>query len=126
MTYAVVALGGILGSLMRWLVALALPMGDGLPWGTFLANASGCFAIGLYNTLAVPGGLLSAGPRMRVFVMTGICGGYTTFSGFSLETFLLTSAGDPGAALVYVGSSLLSWLAAVWLGDAVAHRLNRL
>lgn len=118
-------LGGVIGSLLRWLVSLALPLIDGgLPWATFAANASGCFVIGFYAALTGPDGRLFVGPRMRQFVMTGICGGYTTFSGFSLETFRFLTAADLRSAALYVGISLASWLACVWLGDLLASRLN--
>jgi fluoride exporter len=119
-------LGGVIGSLLRWLVGLLLPPGaGGLPWAIFAANASGCLVIGLYAALTGPDGRLFVGPRMRQFVMTGICGGYTTFSGFSLETLQLVSSGDVHSAALYVALSLASWLAAVWLGDLLASRLNR-
>jgi CrcB protein len=121
----VVTLGGVIGSLLRWAVALVLPLAEGiLPWATFAANASGCLVIGFYATLTGPDGRLFVGPRTRQFVMIGICGGYTTFSGFGLETFALLSAGDAGSAGLYLSISLASWLAAVWLGDVVARRLN--
>lgn len=123
--YAVVTLGGVIGSLLRWLVSFALPFIEGgLPWATFAANASGCFVIGFYAALTGPDGRLFVGPRMRQFVMTGICGGYTTFSGFSLETFRFLTAADPRSAAIYIALSLASWLASVWLGDVLASRLN--
>jgi len=124
--YAAVIAGGILGSLMRWIVALVLPPAlAGLPWPTLFANVTGCFIIGFFATLSAPDGRLFAGPRTRQFVMTGICGGYTTFSGFSLETFRLFADGDHRAAVVYIVVSLITWFAAVWSGDALASRLNR-
>ena len=120
-----VTLGGVIGSLMRWAVSLLLPLAEGgLPWATFAANASGCFVIGFYATLTGPDGRLFVGPRTRQFVTTGVCGGYTTFSGFSLETFRFLSAGDGRSAALYLSISLSSWLAAVWLGDVLARRLN--
>jgi len=118
-------LGGVLGSLLRWLVSLALPpIEGGLPWATLVANASGCLVIGFYAALTGPDGRLFVGPRTRQFVMTGICGGYTTFSGFSLETFRFLSAGDWRPSVLYLVLSLASWLLAVWLGDILASRLN--
>jgi CrcB protein len=106
-------------------VALLLPQAQGdLPWATFVANVSGCFVIGFYAALTGPDGRLFAGPRMRQFVMTGICGGYTTFSGFSLETFGFLSVGDLGSAALYLALSLAGWLAAVWLGHIAASVLN--
>jgi len=123
--YGVVMLGGVLGSLLRWAVALFLPLAEGgLPWATFTANASGCFVIGFYATLTGPDGRVFASPRMRQFVMTGICGGYTTFSGFSLEVFRFLLDGDVRSAALYLLVSLVSWLAAVWLGEILAWRLN--
>lgn len=123
--YGVVMAGGVIGSLLRWTVTLLLPIAEaGLPWATLLANATGCFAIGFYATLTDPGGRLFVGPRMRQFVMTGICGGYTTFSGFSLETVHFVLSGDERSAALYLTISVASWLAAVWLGDVLARRFN--
>ena len=123
--YAFVVAGGILGSLMRWLVALVLPAAaGGLPWPTLFANVTGSFIIGLYAGLTGPDGRLFVDPRTRQFVMTGICGGYTTFSGFAVEMLRFVQAGDTGQAALYLGVSVVSWLAAVWLGDIVARRLN--
>jgi len=123
--YGVVTLGGVIGSLLRWAVSFMQPWAEGgLPWATFAANASGCLVIGFYAAFTGPDGRLFVGPRTRQFVMTGICGGYTTFSGFSLETFRFLSTGDGRSAALYLSISLASWLAAVWLGDVVARRLN--
>ena len=123
--YGMVMLGGVVGSLLRWLVALLLPQSQGgLPWGTFAANASGCFVIGFYAALTGPDGRVFVGPLVRQFVMIGICGGYTTFSSFSLETLHFLVARDYGSAALYIAISLASWLAAVWLGDALAWRIN--
>lgn len=123
--YGAVIAGGILGSLMRWLVALVLPAAaGGFPWPTLFANVTGCFVIGFYAGLTGPDGRLFVDPRTRQFVMTGICGGYTTFSGFSLEMLHFVQAGDARQALIYLGVSVASWLAAVWLGDIAARRLN--
>jgi len=124
--YTAVIAGGILGSLLRWLAALVLPaVAGGLPWPTLFANVAGCWVIGFYAGLTGPDGRLFVDPRTRQFVMTGICGGYTTFSGFSLETFRLFADGDHRAAIVYIVVSLITWFAAVWSGDALASRLNR-
>jgi fluoride exporter len=124
--FAVIA-GGILGSLLRWLVALALPqLAGGFPWPTFVANVTGSFVIGFFSTLTGPDGRVFAGPRARQFVMTGICGGYTTFSGFAVEMLRFVEARDGRQAVIYLAASILSWLAAVWLGDVAARRLNRM
>jgi CrcB protein len=123
--YFSVIAGGILGSLLRWLVALILPAIDGgFPWPTLFANVTGCFVIGLYAGLTGPDGRLFVDPRTRQFVMTGICGGYTTFSGFTVEMLRFVQGGDVPQAAIYLGTSVLSWLFAVWLGDIAARRLN--
>jgi CrcB protein len=123
--YGAVTLGGIIGSLLRWAVGLMLPATVGaIPWATLFANVTGCLAIGFFATLTGPDGRLFVGPRARQFFMTGICGGYTTFSAFSLETLQLALSGDAGLALLYLALSLAGWLAAVWLGDVLAWRMN--
>lgn len=126
--YAAVALGSALGGTMRWgadglLHALA---GAGFPLGTLFVNVTGSFLIGVYAALAAPDGRLLATPRQRQFVMTGVCGGYTTFSIFSLETVRLVEAGRPVLAALTVGISVVSWLLAVWAGWMIATRINRL
>jgi fluoride exporter len=125
--YAVVALGSVIGGVLRALASVAVHghVGPGFPWGTLFVNVTGSLAIGFYATLAGPEGRLFAGTRQRQFVMTGICGGYTTFSIFSLETFQLVRAGDLPAAGLNVGLSVVGSLAAVWLGHILATALNR-
>jgi CrcB protein len=124
--YAWVVAGGIIGSLARWIVALLLPASaGGMPWPTLFANLTGCFVIGFYAALTGPDGRLFVSPRARQFVMTGICGGYTTFSGFSLEVLQLLAGGRLHIAAIYVVLSLTTWLIAVWLGDAIGERINR-
>lgn len=125
--YAYVTTGGILGSLLRWIEALLIPATSGaIPWATLLANTTGCLLIGFYSALTGPDGRLFVRPEIRQFVMTGICGGYTTYSGFAIEMAAFAGRGDLGVALLYLGVSIVSWLAAVWLGDLAANRLNRL
>jgi fluoride exporter len=126
--YALVAFGSVIGGVLRAVASLMIHMhlGSGFPWGTLFVNITGSLAIGFYATLTGPEGRLFPGTRQRQFVMTGICGGYTTFSAFSLETFQLAQAGDLSAAGINVGLSLVSWLAAVWLGHVLATGLNRL
>ncbi len=89
-------------------------------------NVTGSFIIGFYSALTGPDGRLLASPRQRQFVMVGICGGYTTFSAFSLETLRLVQSGNLPAALLNIGISVAGWLTAVWIGHALATRINRL
>ena len=126
--YAIVAAGGISGSVLRWLLGLAAPLlvGSALPWGTLFANVTGSFAIGFFARLSGPDGRLFVGPRTRQFFMTGVCGGYTTFSMFTLETLHFVQSGDLWRAVLYLLFSIVTWLAAAWAGDVVAMRLNKL
>jgi len=124
--YACVAAGGMLGSVARYLVSLLIPSLFALPLATLFVNVTGSFVIGFYSTLSGPDGRLFASTRQRQFVMTGFCGGYTTFSAFSLETFRLLHGGKAGTAFVYIAASVVTWLVAVWLGHRLARRLNRL
>jgi len=124
--YAYVAAGSILGGLARYLVSLAMDTGPGFPWATLFINATGSFIIGLFATLSGPDGRLFASVQQRQFVMTGFCGGYTTFSTFSLETFKLYHSGMAHTALAYIATSVVCWLVSVWLGHILASRLNRL
>ncbi|AZU03435.1 hypothetical protein X907_0894 [Glycocaulis alkaliphilus] len=113
-----VAAGGALGALTRYAVALALAGGD-LPWGTLAANACGSLLIGLYAGAMVCG-RIKPGLVQRHFVVTGFCGGFTTFSIFSLEIVLLAQAGEAGPALLYLVLSIVLWLAGVAAGWKLA------
>lgn len=126
--YMAVGLGSAIGGTARWLVSewmQAWAVG-GFPWGTLFVNVTGSLLIGFYAALTAPDGRLLAGPRQRHFVMTGICGGYTTFSIFSLETLQLAQAGRLALSGLHVSISLAAWLLAVWAGYALATRMNRL
>ncbi len=126
--YLAIALGGALGSVARHLASLAglALLGPAFPWGTLGVNVLGSFLIGLYATLTGPNGRLSATPAMRHGVMGGFCGGFTTFSMFSLESITLIEAGRGGLAAGYVAISVATWLPAAWLGHRLAERMNRL
>ena len=120
-----IALGGALGSVARyWIAVWALPISRGLPWGTILINVAGSFAIGLFGTLTLANGRHPAPETVRLFFMVGVCGGFTTFSSFSLQTLDLLRTGAWGRALANAGLSLLLCLGAVALGHALGAALN--
>lgn len=121
-----VALGSGLGAASRYLCSLLAlwVLGSGFVWGTLAANVLGSFLIGLYATLTAVGGRWPAGPVARQFVLAGFCGGFTTFSLFSLETLVLIEHGLPWSAALLVGASLCLWLGAAWGGHVVGARMN--
>lgn len=121
----VVASGGALGSVGRYLLAgLMAPISQGVPWGTVAINIVGSFVIGFFGTLTLAHGRFPVPENLRLFVLVGLCGGFTTFSSFSLQTLDLLRAGAVNRALVNVGASVVLCLCAVALGHAVAARLN--
>jgi CrcB protein len=126
--YLAVGLGSGIGAVARYLCSLGLiaMLGDGFPWGTLAVNIVGSFIIGLYATLTEPDGRIFARATTRQFVLAGFCGGFTTFSIFSLETLRLAEAGSLTLASVNVATSVVLWLAAVGAGFRLAQRLNRL
>ncbi len=120
-----VAAGGAIGSLGRYGLALAMaPLSQSLPWGTILINVAGSFAIGAFGTLTLAEGRFPAPEAWRLFVMVGVCGGFTTFSAFSLQTFDLLRAGAGGRATLNVAVSVALCLAAVAAGHYAAARVN--
>lgn len=126
MTYLLIALGGALGSVSRyWLSGVvAHRIGETFPWGTLWVNVSGCVVIGFIATLTGPDGRIFAGSDTRQFLMAGICGGYTTFSSFGLQTLNLLREGDWLRAAAYVIGSVVLCLIGVWLGHLGAAVLN--
>lgn len=122
-----VGLGAALGSVARALVSLGTveSLGPEFPWGTLTVNVLGSLLIGLYARLSEADGRCAAGPVTRHFVLAGFCGGFTTFSIFSLETLLLAEQGHLAMAGANIGLSVTLWLAAVWLGDRIGRHLNR-
>lgn len=115
-----VALGGAIGSVGRYLVSAVWMPAAGphaLPWGTLLVNVAGSFLYGLL--FAVLTQYLPASGTLRVALLAGFLGGFTTFSSFSFETVRLFQEGQPGLAIGYVLASVLSCLLAVWLGLAL-------
>src|SRR5690349_23202749 len=77
-------------------------IGANFPWGTLIVNVTGCFVIGIFNTVTGPDGGILVPSNIRILVMVGVCGGYTTFSSFGLETLNLVRGGEWFAAEAYI------------------------
>jgi len=124
-TCLIIMIGGALGTLARYLVSLlALPYSRELPWGTMLINISGSFVIGFFGTLTLAQGRYPLPETTRLFVMVGLCGGYTTFSSFSLQTLDLLRSGAMVRALVNITASVVLCIAAVAIGHLIAAQMN--
>ena len=123
---AAAAVGGALGSLARDMGSLATaPISEVLPWGTILINIAGSFVIGA-TASATAGGRLGVPEIWRVFVMVGLCGGFTTFSAFSLQTFDLLREGAMVRAGLNVALSVALCLAGTAAGYAAVRALARI
>ena len=106
MNLLAVGAGGAVGAVCRYLLGQVLPtLGSGFPLGTFVVNLIGCFAIGLIAGFAGRQGGLE--PRLVLLLQAGVCGGFTTFSTFSLEALSLIEEGEVGIAFLYIGLSVL-------------------
>lgn len=122
---AVIAAGGILGSLARYGLALALPALSGtFPWATFLANVSGSLLLGLL--LVILAEVLAPSRYLRPFLGVGVLGGYTTFSTYTSDARSLLAVGHGPLALAYVfgtlAACLLATLVGIWLGRLLERR----
>jgi CrcB protein len=124
--YIWVAIGGALGTTGRyWLSGLvARLIGETFPWGTLLINLTGSILIGFFATLTGPDGRVFVGSTGRQFVMIGICGGYTTFSSFSLQTLNLMNDSEWFYAAANILLSVALCLIGVWAGYMLASTLN--
>jgi len=113
-----VALGSVLGAMARYFVSgfVARRVGETFPWGTFIINVSGAFAIGLFGGLAEDNASILASPDPWLFAVTGFLGAYTTVSSFSLQTLTLARDGQRGRSVSYVVLSVALCLAAVAVG----------
>jgi len=127
LTYFWVALGGAIGSMARlWLgVHVALVIGLAFPWGTILVNILGSLAIGFFATFTGPDGRIVVPMDARAFVMVGLCGGFTTFSAFSLQTLDLARDQRWLEAGANIMLSVVLCLAAVWVGHLAGQMLTR-
>jgi len=125
--YLAVALGSALGGVGRfWLSgAVAERFGQTFPWGTLFVNVSGSFVIGLFVALTGPDGRVLVHPRFSHFFVAGVCGGYTTFSSFSLQTLNLAREGQFLMAGANVVFSVVLCLVAVWLGHLAGQAFHR-
>jgi fluoride exporter len=125
-SYIWIALGGALGTTARyWLSGVvARSIGETFPWGTLVINVTGSFVIGFFGALTGPDGRLFVGSTARQFVMIGMCGGYTTFSSFSLQTLNLMNDGEWFRAGANIGLSVLLCMIAVWAGVVLAGLIN--
>lgn len=122
-----VAVGGAIGSVARYWVAVLVARltGPDFPWGTILINISGSFVIGFFfaaTTEAV--GRWQVSSDFRIFVMAGLCGGFTTFSAFSLQTLILLREGRMAAALANIALSVVLCIAGVAIGYSSGSQLN--
>lgn len=120
-TYLWIAVGGALGSMGRFWIGLLVVerVGPGFPWGTLLINIIGSFVIGCFGALTGPAGRFPASFDIRAFVMVGICGGFTTFSSFSLQTLELARENHWLQAGGNILLSVALCLIAVWIGHAL-------
>ncbi len=127
MNYLWVALGGALGSMARyWCSDFAARMiGESFPWGTLSVNVLGSFIIGLMAAMSAVDSRFLISADIRIFVMVGICGGYTTFSSFSLQTLNLMREGEWLAAGANIGGSVVLCMLAVWGGYVAGALLSR-
>lgn len=121
LNFLLVALGGAIGSMLRYATGLGATrlFGPGFPWGTLIVNVVGSFVIGVFvESIARRFG---ASEPVRLLLVTGFLGGFTTFSSFSLDAAALLERGATAHALLYVGGSLILSLGAVFAGLTVTR-----
>jgi CrcB protein len=125
-SYIWIAIGSAIGGVARyWCSGVAARLiGETFPWGTLIVNVVGSFIIGFFATLTGPDGRVFANSTTRQFVMVGICGGYTTFSSFSLQTLNLMNDGEWVQVGANIGGSVVLCLLAVWAGHVLAMSFN--
>jgi fluoride exporter len=127
--YLWVALGSAIGGVARfWLSGLvaSTKLGGTFPLGTLFVNVTGSFLIAFFNVLTSPDGRFLAPASVRTFFLVGVCGGYTTFSSFSLQTLNLANDGEWLHAGVNIFLSVVLCLLGVWLGFLLANYFNQM
>ena len=126
--YLWIAVGSALGGMARyWCTGIGARLfGETFPWGTLLINILGSFIIGFFVALTGPDGRYIVDQNIRAFVTVGLCGGFTTFSAFSLQTMVLMQEGEWLHAGGYILGSVVLCLLFVWLGHVLATQLNAL
>lgn len=118
--WLLVALGGAIGASARHLVVtLTRSTATAFPWGTFIVNVAGCFAFGLIAGLGM--GRIPLGQASRLFLLTGVLGGFTTYSSFAFDTLDLARAGQPALAVLNVAAQIIIGVAATWTGFLLAR-----
>ena len=126
MAILLVGLGGFLGAIARYKLGgwlLHMTAQDRFPFGTFAVNVLGCLAVGILAGVAERYEVI--GPEARLFLFTGLLGGFTTFSAFGLEAVFLLRRGDLGVAALYAGGTVVLGITAVWLGLKCVSLLPR-
>lgn len=126
LNYLLIAIGSAIGGMTRYWASGVIEsrIGQSFPWGTLVVNVTGSFVIGFLASITAPAGRAFVSPYTRNFLMIGICGGYTTFSSFSLQTLNLAQ----DRQWLYAGGnaalSLVLCLFSVWLGSTLAQLIN--
>jgi len=125
--YLIVGAGSAVGGIGRYWISIQMAkrFGDQIPVGTFVANITGCFLIGLAAAFTLGNGKLQISPSVQQFLMIGLLGGYTTFSSFSLQTLGLMKNGQVGIACANILLSVILCLTGVWAGTGIGSLLNR-
>jgi len=122
----IIGAGGFIGSVLRYVISglvQTLSQSIAFPYGTLAVNVLGCLCIGFISELADSRALI--GTNIRVFLIVGILGGFTTFSAFGNETMNLIRDGETARALMNVGAQVFLGLGAVWLGYTMAYVIWR-
>ena len=127
LSYLWVSLGGAIGSAARFWISglIAQRFGQTFPFGTLAVNVTGSFVIGIFAAMTISEGRWLMSPSARQFLMIGVCGGYTTFSSFSLQTLTLAQEGDWFRAVANSFASIICCLVAVWLGYGCVTLMNK-